>query len=154
MALISKQAYEHMAALLNMIEKGAPWPGGMDTGRVADLEKEPGQCDDALKFRPLVLVPALYRRWVSARLDSVQDWVKEWARPCTYAGAEPQCATEATCSIGVMIELAELTGMKIAGGAVYISKFFDRMPSHHHNIGNTNQHHRQIAAHNGQTQNE
>ena len=58
----------------------------------------------------------------------MQYSVREWAHPSIYAGAEPQGATEATYAIGIMVELAELTGKKIAGGAIDISKFFDQMP--------------------------
>ena len=43
-------------------------------------------------------------------------------------GAEPQGPTEATYHIGTQLELAELLGRHIAGGAIDISKFFDQMP--------------------------
>ena len=82
----------------------------MQHGRVAYLEKEPGECDDALKFRHLVLLPALYRRWASARLEALREWTSMWALPSIYAGAEPQGPTEATYHIGTHIELAELLG--------------------------------------------
>ena len=59
MALLSDWAYQEMADLLNLVEAGEEWPQGMQHGRVAYLEKEHGECDDALKFRPLVLLPAL-----------------------------------------------------------------------------------------------
>ena len=115
MALLSDRAYQLMADLLNLVEAGEEWPQGMQHGRVAYLEKEPGECEDALKFRPLVLLPALYRRWASARLEALREWTARWTLTSIYAGAEPQGAAEATYHIGTQIELAELTGKHMAG---------------------------------------
>ena len=41
MKLLSNKAYETLAELLNMIEKGAEWPSQLNLARVAFLSKDP-----------------------------------------------------------------------------------------------------------------
>ena len=41
MALLSLEAYGHIADLLNLVEDGADWPEGAATARAAFLEKDP-----------------------------------------------------------------------------------------------------------------
>ena len=45
-----------------------------------------------------------------------------------FQGLRKLLGEECTYQIGTQIELAELTGKHIAGGAIDISKFFDQMP--------------------------
>ena len=70
-------------------EGGGEWPQGMQQGRVAYLEKEPGECEYALKFRPLVLLPALYMRWASGRLETSCLWSEKGSLTLIYAEPQP-----------------------------------------------------------------
>ena len=84
-----------LAALLNSIEGGAPWPKAILRARAAFLEKEEG-ARRPLDFRVLTILNAIYRRWRAIRLKHLMPWIEEWALGEIYAGAVPQGATYAT----------------------------------------------------------
>ena len=90
MALLPKEAYQHMADLLNLIEGGAQWPRGIQEARAAFMEKAEGNVDQALKFRVLRILPALYRRWGGTRMRMLAGWVAEWSTRDIYAGWGPK----------------------------------------------------------------
>lgn len=110
MALLSMKAFGHMADLLNLIERGAPWHEGMSAGRVAFLEKDEGSAEDPMKFRLLTILNSLYRRWASARLESLRPWIETWAIDSIFAGAVPQGAPDAVYHLAIQMEYSTLIG--------------------------------------------
>ena len=75
LTLISRGAVERLAAMLNKIEDGADWPKGMTYARAAYLAKDAQNREDPLAYRVLLILPAIYRRWASARLAALEDWI-------------------------------------------------------------------------------
>ena len=61
-ALLSMKLYALMSILLNLIEKGQPWPEGFQRARAAFVEEEEGVSDIPLQIRILLMLPCLYRR--------------------------------------------------------------------------------------------
>ena len=47
MQLLSDATFDRIAQLLNLIESGEPWPEGMNTGKMAFLEKENAGGEDS-----------------------------------------------------------------------------------------------------------
>ena len=92
------------------------------------MNKNPGSCDDPMKFRLLLILNCTYRRWASARLETLRPCVEKWAKTSIYAGAIPQGAPEALYHLAINIEHAILMGQPYSGGAIDIAKFVDRIP--------------------------
>ena len=93
--LLSPLAFKAMADILNAIEAGAPWPAPLLNGRAAFLAKDPEQLEDPLGYRPLLVLPVLYRCWAGYRLHTLQPWVKEWCTANTFAGVPSMGADDA-----------------------------------------------------------
>eukprot|EP00969_Alexandrium_andersonii_P187095 8267599-Alexandrium_andersonii.AAC.1 len=93
--LISRQACQALADMLNSIESGASWPDALRVARVAIVEKPGGDPLSPLGYRLLTVLPVVYRRWASIRLRHVDDWVSSWALPEMYAGVPGRGAQRA-----------------------------------------------------------
>ena len=65
---ISPQSFDWIARILNRIQAGASWPEGAKHGRAAYLAQDPGGLEDALGYRPLLVLPHVYHVWSGFRL--------------------------------------------------------------------------------------
>ena len=69
--------FKILVDMLSAIELGAPWPKGVCHGRLAYLAKDPNNAEDPLAYRPLLVLPHLYRRWAAYRLQCLPTWIRE-----------------------------------------------------------------------------
>ena len=126
--LLSDQAFQLLAQLLNMIEEGHGWPDTIPTAKAAFLAKDPSKTDDPLSYRVLLILPTLYRRWASVRLLDMAPWIDEWAMDEMYAGVKGQGAQDGWYKMALYIEAWNLTNGKFTGGTVDIWKCLDQIP--------------------------
>ena len=63
--ILPLEAFQIATDLLNAIEQGAAWPEGMVVGRMVFLAKDPQQAEEPLAYRPLLILPHIYRRWAA-----------------------------------------------------------------------------------------
>ena len=85
---LSDLTYDWLAHLLNVVESGADWPKDLKCAKAAYLSKDPDKIDDPLEYRVLLILPTLYRRWASARLNDLKPWIRLWQLHSMYAGVE------------------------------------------------------------------
>ena len=91
---LSDAAYHWIAFMLNTIESGAEWPDDLCNGRAAYLSKDELHTDDPLAYRVLLILPVVYRRWATVRLQHMQDWTYSWQLPQMFVGVEGAGAEE------------------------------------------------------------
>ena len=125
--LLSPMVFKRMTDILNAIEAGAPWPTPLLNGRAAFLAKDPEQLEDPLGYRPLLVLPVLYRCWAGYRLHSLQPWVKEWCTANTFAGVPLMGADDAWWTAGIQLEHDRLNSVPFAGASADIQKCFDQV---------------------------
>ena len=92
--LTSPMAAYFIAEMLNTIENGASWPKATLHAKAAFLAKE-GDSLDPLNYRILSILPVIYRRWASMRLQHLAPWVDSFALPQMYAGIPGRGAEDA-----------------------------------------------------------
>lgn len=90
----SKRLCEHVADLLALLEAGAPWPDWTTHARIVHLEKEGCIAGGVMSYRPLTITSALYRRWATMRLRTIDVWIATWATPHMFAGVVGQGAVD------------------------------------------------------------
>ena len=125
--LLSTEAVERLADLLNAIEGGAQWPRALVQAHSAYLSKDASRTMQPLAYRVLALLPVLYRRWAAIRLRHLQHWVEEWRLPEMYAGVPGPSAADATWLESLDAELADARGEAYAGAGIDCVKAFDRV---------------------------
>ena len=124
--LLSK-ACEAVAALYNLIEEGAPWPQGTECAKADFLEKEGAPKGEVMSYRILLIMAALYRKWATIRLGSMDEWIGLWALKEMYAGTGGQGAEDAWYQTMADIEALNVAGDHYCGAAADIMKFFDQI---------------------------
>ena len=77
-ALLSDAAYEWLAVLLHLVESGSPWPKDVLHAKAAYLAKDAHNAEDPLAYRVLLILPVLYSRWASVRLEDLRPWGRQW----------------------------------------------------------------------------
>ena len=70
--LLSNEAYDSRATLLNVVEEGAEWPRQVQHVRAAFLSKTPDDALNPLEYRVLLMLPAVHRMWSKTRLRHLQ----------------------------------------------------------------------------------
>ena len=75
---LSRDAFDELAVMLNMIEEGAEWPEQTRTSRAAFLSKDPNDLLNPLAYRVLLMMPYVYTLWGRARNEHLRPWVEEW----------------------------------------------------------------------------
>ena len=60
---LSRDAFDELATMVNMIEEGAEWPEQTKTSRAAFLSKDPNDLLNPLAYRVLLMMPYIYRLW-------------------------------------------------------------------------------------------
>ncbi len=73
--LLSDEAYQMIADLLNAIENGAEWPAAMLATRAVFLSKDENDTHNPLAYRILKITSGIYRKWGSLRMRQLQPWV-------------------------------------------------------------------------------
>ena len=81
--------------MLNLIEKGSPWPSSARHARVVFLEKAGAALGEVMSYRPLTVTSPLYRAWGSIRLRHLGEWVDVWKLPQMFAGVPEMGAVDA-----------------------------------------------------------
>ena len=120
-------ACNKIAIMFNQIEKGAPWPRPTEHARVAFLEKEGAQVGKVMSYRPLAISASIYRSWASLRLEDMDEWIRTWALPETFAGVPGKGANDAWFEALTTIEGYKLEQQPFCGGVADIAKFFDQL---------------------------
>ena len=87
----------------------------------------PKNLDDPLKYRTLLILPMLYRRWARLRLHNLKPWIKTWACDEMFAGTGHDGAEDAWWQTALQFENAMLKGEDITGGTADVSKCFDQV---------------------------
>ena len=85
---LSDTTYAWLACLLQLVEQGEPWPQDVLRAKSAFQSKDQDKIDDPLEYRALLILPVLYRRWASTRLNDLKPWIKEWHKENMFAGIE------------------------------------------------------------------
>ena len=100
--------FEWLAAFLNEIEGGKPWPDAFNHGRAAFLSKAEGGSLNPLEHRVLLMLPSVYRLWGKTRLRHLEPWIAEWTVDELYAGVGRQGAEDASYATAVLLENLQL----------------------------------------------
>ena len=124
---MSREACRYVALLYNLIEESAPWPQGTQKARAAFLEKDARRQGEVMNYRILLMLSALYRKWASIRLNTMQSWVNRWSDPDMYAGAGNLGACDAWYDVAVELENMKLQGQQYCGGTADIMKCFEQI---------------------------
>ena len=124
---LSDATFAWLADLLNDIEAGAPWPKDLLVGKAAFLSKNLAKTEDALSYRVLLILPVLYRRWASTRLNDLRPWVRRWQLEGMFAGTESVGAEDAWFDTALHLELYRVTNTPYSGSAADIYKCFDQV---------------------------
>ena len=125
--LLPLEAYQLVTDLLNAIEDGAAWPSGMVVGRMVFLAKDPKQAEEPLAYRPLLILPHIYRRWAAYRLGSLEGWIAGWSTDAMFAGVPEQGAEDAWWMTSVKMECWHATSTPFSGSSADIAKCFDQI---------------------------
>ena len=125
--LLSPLAFKFVVDLLNSIETGAPWPQGTLHGRLAFLAKDPSDAEEPGAYRPLLVLPHLYRRWAAFRLQCLPAWIQTWANESMFAGIPERGAEDAWWLTSVTIETWQAQQIQFSGSSADIAKCFDQI---------------------------
>ena len=113
--------------MLNQVERGRPWPDGLQHANAAYLAKDPNKTDDPLCHRVLMVLPTVVRRWASHRLHDLEPWTEQWALSEMYAGVGSQGAEDAWYAFATQKGHLDMLKTPYAGGTVDIQKCFDQI---------------------------
>ena len=125
--LLSVFSFDFVVSMLNAIEKGAPWPQGTLHGRLAFLAKDPSDAEEPYAYRPLLVLPHLYRRWAAYRLQCLPSWVHTWANESMFASISDRGAEDAWWLTSVSIETWQAQRIQFSGSSADIAKCFDQI---------------------------
>ena len=121
------QATQDLLNLLTSIEQGKPWPQQLTTGFVIALEKIPGASTTG-QFRPITLLPIVYRLWGSIRAKSLLQHLCQFA-PTTCTGNLPgRQASQVWYTIMSDIERSQLEAGQMSGAVLDLIKAFNLIP--------------------------
>ena len=125
--LLNLTAFTYLTDLLNHIEQGGHWPTGLRHGRLVFLAKDASEVEEPLPYRPLLILPHLYRRWAAYRLHTLEPWVRKWANSSMFAGVPQQGAENAWWLTSVTLETWEVQHVPYSGSSADIAKCFDQV---------------------------
>ena len=84
--LLTKLAFDYLAAMLNCIEEGASWPDQLLHQKACLLLKDPDNPLQPLNYRFLLIMPTIYRKWAMTRLRALEGWIDSWKLNELFAG--------------------------------------------------------------------
>ena len=112
-----------MEEFLARVESTGVWPDSLRKGTVVLLPK--GGSVAVLDFRPIVLLPIIYRLWARVRAKDLEYWMNEVGirpLPGSCKGAEEQ-----GMRLTLAMEMAMARGQEVGGLALDFSKAYDRI---------------------------
>ena len=101
---------------------------GAGTDAVVHMLRAVGSPIDPLDYRPLLLLPVLYRRWASMRLWQLRHWIRQWELPEMYAGVRYRGAAEAWWRDSLTSERLAAQSVLYASIGIDLWKCFDQLP--------------------------
>ena len=114
--------------MFNTIEDGARWPKGNSKARTAFLSKMFGNNEDPMSYRSLTILSVPYRKWATARLETLKPWIQTWDTTEICAGGIGKGAQDGWYRTAAILENWSINDIKYSGGAVDIRKCFDLIP--------------------------
>ena len=76
---------EHLASLLNLVERTGRWPDQLPKGAVIFIPKSQEANPAPTDFRPLTILSSIYRLWAATRHDQLcQAWLPKWQSSSAY----------------------------------------------------------------------
>eukprot|EP00969_Alexandrium_andersonii_P255721 11303743-Alexandrium_andersonii.AAC.1 len=81
LAHMSPLAADWLTRMLKLVEATGQWPRQLARARAVYLSKSTTPSYDALSYRVLLIMAAVYRRWAAMRLQDLAPWVRQWALP-------------------------------------------------------------------------
>ena len=121
------QGTEDLLQILTSVELGQSWPQQLTTGFVIALEKIPGASATG-QFRPITLLPIVYRLWGSIRAKELLQHLCQFA-PATCTGNLPgRQASQVWYTIMSDIERSQLEAGQMSGAVLDLIKAFNLIP--------------------------
>ena len=87
-----------------------------------------GEGAEALKLRPLSVLPTVYRLWAGLRLGDAMKWQESWIHAEAYGFRTGRSAADAAALLQALLELARATGRSMSGAGLDYKKCFDLVP--------------------------
>ena len=88
------EIYNDLAAILNQVESGSPWPSSMLEGYTSLIPKsETLKNPRPTDYRPITVLSAIYRLWSKARFGVLLQWQEQWV-PSSVFGCRPKLSAE------------------------------------------------------------
>jgi hypothetical protein len=118
-----KKLWSRVETLLARVEETGVWPDSLRKGTVVLLPK--GGSGAALGFRPIVLLPFIYRMWARVRAKDLEYWMNQVGirpLPGSCKGEEKQGLL-----LTLAVEQAMAQGLDAGGLALDSSKTYDRI---------------------------
>ena len=125
--LLPLAAFDLMAVFLNRVEGEGRWPNNLTIAKAVFLYKDDPQNAGPLDLRVLQILPTIYRRWASTRLQQLKPWIETWAEPELFSGIPGQGAEDACYSSAIWREHATANDNHFSGSAADIYKCYDQM---------------------------
>jgi hypothetical protein len=127
-SVLSMQACQQLASMLNRIEAGAGWPEQLLEHKAVGLAKsEQAGPEKLLDYRWLMILPQLYRMWGKIRLSHLDGWIQQWMSPCVYSGCWGRGAEDAWYEDALAMEECALKQIMAILGVVDIHKCYDML---------------------------
>ena len=108
------------------MEELGVWPDRLAVGFISLVPK--GEGADALKHRPLSVLPTVYRLWAGLRLGDAMKWQESWIHAEAYGFRTGRSAEDAAALLQTLLELARATGRSLSGTGLDYKKCFDLVP--------------------------
>ena len=71
-----------------------------------------------MRYRILLILSVVYRRWASVRLRSMTSWTEGWKLPCMFAGVPGMGAEDAWWSTAVKLARAIVEAPPFSGASL------------------------------------
>ena len=118
---------EQLLKLITHIENTGEWPDQLTHGAVHSLQKVPNACK-VTQFRPITILPVVYRLWSSIRCKQLIRYLQQFARPGIYGNVTGKSATAMWYELQLQIEIAQWEGTSLTGSIADIVKAFNCLP--------------------------
>ena len=119
--------HDSMAALLNQVESGQPWPSQMLQGHITAIEKTE-QAAEVGQFRPICVLSAAYRTWATVRAKELLQQLGPRTPDRLYGSAPKRSAADMVTALQMNIENSYALNTPIAGAVLDLEKCFNTLP--------------------------
>lgn len=121
------QIVDHVLRLLDNVELTGDWPEQLVHGAVHSLQKVPNACKVS-QFRPITILPVIYRLWSSIRCKQMIRHLQQFAPPGIYGNVTGRSATAMWYEMQMQIEIAQWEDRALTGAIADIIKAFNCLP--------------------------